>query len=263
MRHLIIVPDYWVSQFVAIAKIAIKFYSVQSEDRKEIFSLPSWKTPNYQEKSAWRNPRMTNANRRLGSEILGAITLKNVITPATNFPEFAFSSISSSPRIIFRESRAILKIKKREEEDKERLQQSQFARVNPKWFLIPFPRNERTRLFPPSTFIFLFSPFSRSPVVLPLTSLSLQFSPVRGVAANVLSPDMTEFHGLSGRFSTKEGKFCEIVLARGTKEINSVARAGPRVWDDDAFKAQASGAPSPLFVRDALNTHSPFQIYSI
>lgn len=208
-----------------------------------------------------KNPRMTNAN--LGSEILGAITLKNVITPATNFPEFAFSSISSSPRIIFRESRSILKIKKREEEDKERLQQSQFARVNPKWFLIPFPRNERTRLFPPSTFIFLFSPFSRSPVVLPLTSLSLQFSPVRGVAANVLSPDMTEFHGLSGRFSTKEGKFCEIVLARGTKEINSVARAGPRVWDDDAFKAQASGAPSPLFVRDALNTHSPFQIYSI
>lgn len=76
------------------------------------------------------------------------------------------------------------------------------------------------------------------------------------MAANVLSPDMTEFHGLSGRFSTKEGKFCEIVLARGTKEINSVARAGPRVWDDDAFKAQASGAPSPLFVRDALNTHS-------
>ena len=118
-----------------------------------------------------KNPRMTNAN--LGSEILGAITLKNVITPATNFPEFAFSSISFSPRIIFRESRAILKIKKREEEDKERLQQSQFARVNPKWFLIPFPRNERTRLFPPSTFIFLFSPFSRSPVVLPLTSLSL------------------------------------------------------------------------------------------
>lgn len=116
---------------------------------------------------------MTNANRRLGSEILGAITLKNVITPATNFPEFAFSSISFSPRIIFRESRAILKIKKREEEDKERLQQPQFARVNPKWFLIPFPRNERTRLFPPSTFIFLFSPFSRSPVLLPLTSLSL------------------------------------------------------------------------------------------
>lgn len=123
-----------------------------------------------------KNPRMTNANRRLGSEILGAITLKNVITPATNFPEFAFSSISFSPRIIFRESRAILKIKKREEEDKERLQQSQFARVNPKWFLIPFPRNERTRLFPPSTFIFLFSPFSRFPVVLPLTSLSLSLS---------------------------------------------------------------------------------------
>lgn len=159
--------------FVAIVKIAIKFYSVQQEGRKEIFSFSSWKTPNYQEKSARGNPRMTNANRRLGSEILGAITLKNVITPATNFPEFAFSSISFSPRIIFRESRAILKIKKREEEDKERLQQSQFARVNPKWFLIPFPRNERTRLFPPSTFIFLFSPFSRSPVVLPLTSLSL------------------------------------------------------------------------------------------
>lgn len=69
--------------------------------------------------------------------------------------------------------------------------------------------------------------------------------------ANVLSPDMTEFHGLSGRFSTKEGKFCEIVLARGTKEINSVARVGPRVWDDDAFKAQAS-LPSLC----ALNTRS-------
>ena len=63
--------------------------------------------------------------------------------------------------------------------------------------------------------------------------------------ANVLSPDMTEFHGLSGRF------FCEIVLARGTKEINSVARAGSRVWDDDAFKAQAS-LPSLC----ALNTRS-------
>lgn len=88
---------------------------------------------------------------------------------------------------------------------------------------------------------------------LPLTSLSLSpvFSSSRGGMANVLSPDMTEFHGLSGRFSTKEGKFCEIVLARGTKEINSVARAGPRVWDDDAFKAQAS-LPSLC----ALNTRS-------
>lgn len=110
-----------------------------------------------------KNPRMTNAN--LGSEILGAITLKNVITPATNFPEFAFSSISFSPRIIFRESRAILKTKKREEEDKERLQQPQFARVNPKWFLIPFPRNERTRLFPlPRLF------FSSPPSLVPLSS---------------------------------------------------------------------------------------------
>ena len=41
---------------------------------------------------------------------------------------------------------------------------------------------------------------------------------------------------LQGIF-TKEGKFCEIVLAGGMQEINSVARAGWRAWDDDAFKA--------------------------
>lgn len=112
--------------------------------------------------------------------------------------------------------------------------------------------SKRMHAFSPLPRLFFSSPpFSFS------LSFSLQFSPVRGVAANVLSPDMTEFHGLSGRFSTKEGKFCEIVLARGTKEINSVARAGPRVWDDDAFKAQASGGPPlSLCTRDALNTRS-------
>ena len=41
-----------------------------------------------------------------------------------------------------------------------------------------------------------------------------------GAAANALSPDMTEFHGLSGCFSTKEGKFCEIVLAERGDEGN-------------------------------------------
>lgn len=108
--------------------------------------------------------------------------------------------------------------------------------------------------------LFAFFPFHS--YYFPLTSVS--FLRAEGWrTANVLSPDMTEFHGLSGRFSTKEGKFCEIVLARGTKEINSVARAGRRVWDDDAFKAQASGA---LCTQNALNTRSrrmsPFK-YSI
>lgn len=143
---------------LTIAELASNFIPFNRKiEKKYSPSLPG------KQRIIRKNPRMTNAN--LGSEILGAITLKNVITPATNFPEFAFSSISSSPRIIFRESRAILKIKKREEEDKERLQQSQFARVNPKWFLIPFPRNERTRLFPlPRLF------FSSPPSLVPLSS---------------------------------------------------------------------------------------------
>lgn len=238
---------------LTIAELASNFIPFNRKIGKKY--SPFWKIANYQEKSS---------NDKCKPSPRFRITLKNVITSATNFPEFAFSSISFSPRIIFRESRAILKIKKREEEDKERLQQPQFARVNPKWFLIPFPRNERTRLFPPFHVYFSLLPLLSFPCPPPLNlSLSLQFSPVRGMAANVLSPDMTEFHGLSGRFSTKEGKFCEIVLARGTKEINSVARAGPRVWDDDAFKAQASGAPSPLFVRDALNTHSSLSFPNI
>lgn len=112
-------------------------------------------------------------------------------------------------------------------------------------------------VFPPRLFFPSLVPLFAScpPLNLHLSlSLALQFPPIRGVAANVLSPDMTEFHGLSGRFSTKEGKFCEIVLARGTKEINSVARAGPRVWDDDAFKPQAS--PTPLCARGMLLTHA-------
>lgn len=110
-------------------------------------------------------------------------------------------------------------------------------------------------------FLFVFS-FLFSPLFF-LARVGVFFGTGRETRAQTFpSPDTrTEFHGLSGRFSTKEGKFCEIVLARGTKEINSVARAGRRARDDDAFKAQASGV---LCTHNALNARSQdvsFQIF--